>query len=278
MFDALRPSTDEVLAAWAARVRGNREQAERLREAPERPDFYAPVASAFKADPRRADEPALEHLRSLVIPGETWLDVGACGGRYALPLALLTREVIAVDASESMLGVLQESMEETGIHNIRIARGRWPLPERPTADAALIAHVSYDIEDLGAFLDPLEESAERLCVAILMARAPSSVAEPAWPLVHGEERIPLPGLPEFLSVLLARGRLFEVRLAERPPMRYPSREVALGFLRQQLFIEPGGAKDQRLQELAATLVTEQDGGFALTREPAPLGVVSWRPR
>jgi SAM-dependent methyltransferase len=276
--DILRPSAEQALAAWAERVRGNRDQAERLREAPERTDFYAPVAGAFKADPHRTDEPALDFLRDLVVPGETWLDVGAGGGRYALPLALLARNVIAVDTSESMLTVLTESMEETGIHNIRIARGRWPLAERPTADAALIAHVGYDIEDLGSFLDALEESAERLCVAILMARAPSAAAEPAWPLVHGEERIPLPGLPEFLAVLLARGRLFEVRLTTRPPMHYHSRDVAMGFLRQQLFIEPGGAKDKRLEELAETLVTEQRSGFSVAREPTPVGVVSWAPR
>ena len=278
MNDALRPSSAEALNAWAARVRGNREQAERVREAPERPDFYAPVASAFKADPRRTDEPALQHLRSLVVAGETWLDIGAGGGRYALPLALLAREVIAVETSDSMLGVLSESMEETGIHNIRLARGRWPLPERPTADAALMAHVGYDIEDIGGFLDAMEESAERLCVAVLLDRAPSAAAEPAWPLVHGEERVPLPGLPEFLAVLIARGRLFEVRLAERPPMHYHSREVALGFLRQQLFIEPGGTKDRRLQEVAETLVTERNGSFGVARAPSPVGVVSWAPR
>jgi SAM-dependent methyltransferase len=276
--DILRPSAEQALAAWAERVRGNREQAERLREAPERTDFYAPVADAFKADPHRTDEPALDFLRELVVPGETWLDVGAGGGRYALPLALLARNVIGVDTSESMLAVLQESMDETGIHNIRIARGRWPLAERPTADAALIAHVGYDIEELGSFLDALEESAGRLCVAILMARAPSAAAEPAWPIVHGEERIPLPGLPEFLAVLLARGRLFEVRLTTRPPMHYHSRDVAMGFLRQQLFIEPGSAKDKRLEELAETLVSEQGSGFSVAREPTPVGVVSWAPR
>ena len=62
MADALRPTEEEALAAWAARVRANREQAERVREAPERPDFYAPVAAAFKADPRRTDEPLLEGI------------------------------------------------------------------------------------------------------------------------------------------------------------------------------------------------------------------------
>lgn len=278
MNDALRPSADTVLDAWAARVRGNREQAERVREGTEGSDFYAPVAAGFRADPRRTDEPALEQLRQLVVPGETWLDVGAGGGRYALPLALLAREVIAVDPSEAMLGVLRGAMDDFSIHNVRLVRGRWPLPERPTADAALIAHVGYDIEEIGPFLDALEESAERLCVAMLLERAPSAAAEPAWPLIHGEARIPLPGLAEFLAVLLARGKLFEVRLSGRPAPHYHSPEAALGFLRQQLFIQPGGEKDRRLTEAADTLLARDREGVAIARRASRVGIVSWRPR
>ena len=37
----------------------------------------------------------LDILLSLARPGETWLDIGAGAGRYALPLALHVREVIA---------------------------------------------------------------------------------------------------------------------------------------------------------------------------------------
>ncbi|MBK7330533.1 MAG: hypothetical protein IPI85_16090 [Dehalococcoidia bacterium] len=48
-----------LLAEWTRRVRANNEQAERVRERPERPDFYAPVAGSFKVDPRRTNEPAL---------------------------------------------------------------------------------------------------------------------------------------------------------------------------------------------------------------------------
>jgi cyclopropane fatty-acyl-phospholipid synthase-like methyltransferase len=82
---ALRPTYDEALADWAARVRANRDQAERFREQTEGADFYAPVASAFRADPRRTDEPALEMLLGLVRPGDTWLDIGSGAGRYAMP-------------------------------------------------------------------------------------------------------------------------------------------------------------------------------------------------
>ena len=97
-----------------------------MREAPAGADFYAPVAAAFKADPHRTDEPALDVLRSMVQPGETWLDIGAGGGRYALPIALLAREVIAVDPSDGMLAVLRESQDEAHITNVRTVQSRWP--------------------------------------------------------------------------------------------------------------------------------------------------------
>src|SRR4029453_15728717 len=110
MSDILRPGAATAIQAWRERVSANREQAERLREGASPPDFYAAVASDFRADPRRTNEPALDVLRSLVEAGETWFDIGAGGGRYALPLALLARTVTAIEPSEGMQAVLREGM------------------------------------------------------------------------------------------------------------------------------------------------------------------------
>src|SRR5882672_9637939 len=117
--DALRPSSSDALRAWAARVRANREQVDRFREASPA-DFYAPVAGMFRADPRRRDDPSLEALRALVGDSDTIVDIGAGGGRLALPLALETRQVIAIDPSDGMLNVLREGMAEFGISNIEV--------------------------------------------------------------------------------------------------------------------------------------------------------------
>jgi SAM-dependent methyltransferase len=279
MIDPLRPSVGDALASWARRVRENREQVDRFREVPERADHYAPIASMFRVDPRRDDEPALAVLRSLVRPEDTWLDVGAGGGRYALPIALLAREVIAVDPSEGMLGELREGMAEHGISNVRVVPGRWPeLPAEPVqADVALIAHVGYDIEAIGPFLDRLEASARRLCVAVLFYRRPTWVVDQLWPAVHGVPRAALPALPEFLTLLLARERVFEIRLAEGRMPTYESVDQALAFARLQTWVEPGGEKDRRLRATVAERLTERDGRYAYTWEPGLIGVVSWSP-
>lgn len=278
MSNALVATEADALAAWRAAVRANRDQAERMREAREGPDFYAPVAGVFKADPRRTGEDALDHLRALAQPGETWLDIGAGGGRYALPLALIVKEVIALDPSDAMLRVLAGAMTEYAISNVRPFPARWPLADPPTADVCLIAHVGYDIEDLRPFLDAMEGAAGRLCVAVLLSQTPAAPAYQFWPAIHGEARAPLPALPEFLALLLARGRLFDVRLSERPPVTYPAADVALNFLRQQLFLAVGSEKDRVLVRLLEGRFLGPGGEVRLSDQPGSVGVVSWRPR
>jgi molybdenum cofactor cytidylyltransferase len=275
--------------AWAARVVANAEQVERFREVPDGADFYAPVTGLFRADPRRTDEPVLDALLRLVRPGETWLDIGAGAGRYALPIALALApsggRVIALDASPGMLDALMELQAEHGVADVEVVETRWPPVdaaslERFATDVALIAHVGYDIEAIGPFVRAMEAVARRLCVAVLMERQPSSVADACWPPVHGEERVPLPALPEFVELLRARGREPAVEMLSREPRRFASRDELAGFLRRQLWIEPRGTGEKRFQAaLDDLIVVDAERGVGLrTQEPLPIGVVTWDPR
>ncbi|MGE5500513.1 MAG: class I SAM-dependent methyltransferase [Ignavibacteriales bacterium] len=274
----MRPTAEEALAEWARRVRENREQAERVREGQPGPDFYAPLATIFRADPRRQDDPVLEILRGLVQRTDTVLDIGAGGGRYALPLALKCQEVIAVEPSEAMRTVLRESMSEFSVPNVRVVDARWPAEAGEIkADIALIAHVGYDIEEIGPFLEAMERSARRLCVAVLQGQSPAAVAEPFWREIIGEERIPLPALPEFIALQMARGRLCEVQLSAREPVSHPHPEVPVAWLRTQLFTMPGSERDRRIEEAAKRLLTERNGRWAVTWDAQPVGVVTWEP-
>src|ERR1041384_2946190 len=135
----------DLEAAWADRVRANREQVDRVREQPDH-DFYAPVSSLFVADPRRTGEAALEAILRLAAPTDRWLDIGAGAGRYALPLAIEVAEVVAVEPSASMRNALRTGKAGHGGNNTRIVGGAWPealdeLGEPPVADVSLIAHV-----------------------------------------------------------------------------------------------------------------------------------------
>jgi len=272
-------------ATWAARVRENREQVDRFREVPDGADFYAPVTSLFRADPTRTDEPALEVLRDHVRHGETWLDIGAGAGRYALPIAMALEpsggSVIALDPSAGMLEALQEIAADFAIENVSVVVDRWPPKDIGAfeADVSLIAHVGYDIEAIGPFIRAMEAATSRLCIATLMERQPSSIADVCWPPVHGEERVALPALPEFVELLRAMGREPDVVRLEREPRRFGDRDELEGFLRRQLWIEPGGEKDHRFQAALDELVETDDQGRIGLRgqRPLPTGIVTWAP-
>ncbi|MSQ37770.1 MAG: class I SAM-dependent methyltransferase [Chloroflexi bacterium] len=265
--DALRPDPQAALAAWAARVRANREQVDRVREVGDG-DFYAPVATSFRFGPARADDPLVGALAALVRSEDVVLDIGAGGGRYAVPLARVARQVIALDPSPAMLALLRAGIAETGLENIEVVEARWPVPgPSPKADVALIVSVAHDVEDIGGFLEAMERAARRLCIAVLLEVPPPYEIDALWSRVHGEPRATLPALPELLALQLARGRLCEVRLMERSSTAPAEPAAFLARARRMLWVREGSAKDQALQELLAE-----------PRSPARavrLGVVSW---
>ena len=100
-----------AIEAWGEMVRVEHAQSDRRRGV--RPtDTWNQFAAQFKADPHRTDDRTVEALRSRLVPGETLLDIGAGGGRLALPLALTCRSVTAVEPSPSMCAVLRETAAE----------------------------------------------------------------------------------------------------------------------------------------------------------------------
>lgn len=283
----IRADASAAEAGWAAQVRANREQVDRLREVPDGRDFYAPVSDLFRADPFRTGDAVLDELRALVVAGERWLDIGAGAGRFALPIALVAGEVVAIDPSAGMLAALAEGQEASRIANVRRLEGRWPpdadlrgaLGPFPVADGALIAHVGYDIEEIGPFVDAMEAASRRLCVAVLMERQPAAIADPFWPLVHGEPRIGLPALQEFVALLETRGRRPEVSMVENPGRRFPNRDDLVAVIRRQLWIADGSEKHRRFEAALETLVEPSEHGFRLRDQPRfPIGVVTWKPR
>jgi SAM-dependent methyltransferase len=276
--DPLSPSVGSLLDAWRDRVVADKSQVERSREEADPTDFYAPVASRFRMDPQRTDDPTLNELLALARAEDVWLDVGAGGGRYALPLALRVREVVAIDPSPSMVSALREDAQAALIENIRVIEARWPTDSPPAGDVALMAHVGYDIAEIGPFLDQAEASASRLCVAVMGESAMTTVSTLFWNDIHGEARVRLPALPELVTLLFARGRLPQVRLVERTPPTFDSIDDALAMARRQLWLRPGSAKDEKLRALISRAVTERDGRYAFEWTPTKIGVVSWSPR
>ncbi len=273
----LRPSKEEALADWAAMVRAQREQVERIREGQDQSDFYAPVAAQFRADPTRRDDVVLNSLLELVRPGETWLDVGAGAGRYTLGVARRAARMIAVEPSEGMRAILEETGREFGIDNVEVLDERWPLPQLPRVGVAMITHVGYDIEEMGPFLDALEGAAGRLCVAVLLEHSPPTVFGPLWGPIHGEPPAPLPALHEFVLLQHARGYLPEVRILGDQEWLFETLEEAERAALRRVWVGEGSAKHERLRKLLPqVLEPAPDGGYRWSGQNR-IGMVTWEP-
>ena len=213
-----RTSSPLLETAWARRVRANAEQVDRFADSVGARTITcrSPIGSAsiLRRSPRRpvAGRPAPARP-----PGteEPWLSTSGPGGAgpplVSRPWRLWSGEVIAVDPSPGHARRAPRGHRCRARHRKRarrrgaLAHGR-PADPSVQADVAFIAHVGYDVEQIGPFLDAMERSARRLCVAMLMERQPSSIADVCWPPVHGEARVSLPALPEFVELLRARGR------------------------------------------------------------------------
>ena len=246
----LRPTAAEAFDAYAALVLANRAQVERLRTAMPGVDFWEERAAGFRPGEREPDEVA--RLAQLARPQDTWLDIGAGGGRFAVPLSRHVARVIAIEPSPAMRSVLGEATQAAARANIEIVDLHWPPAadaDAPSGDASLAANVLYDAAELQAFLAAMEARTRRECVVLLSDRAPSTADAAVWEALYGEPLHALPGLREFLAVLGALGRRFEVVTYPTPPGRPVSIDEALAQTRWRYWTQEGSPAEARLRAL-----------------------------
>lgn len=272
----LRPDAEMAFEAWATLIGANREQIERLRESRPDADFYRPSAPQFRPGRVVADD--LDWVLEHVQPGDTWLDIGAGGGRIAVPVAERVDAVHAVEPSEAMREVMGAAREAAGVDNLHIHDWRWPPPEGvdvPVADVSVASHVLYDQDDLRGFLGAMEAHTRRTCIVVLGDRAPSGAFEPLWSEFYGEPPHLLPARRELLAILGALDRPFEVRTLHRPTADSVELEDAQAWGRRLYWLESGSERDQRMPGLLKEHFGTEDGRFALPSRNNYVSVVSW---
>lgn len=255
-------------------------QSERMRGTAPPDDHWGPYAQQFVADPSRSDDPLLERLLHQVMPHHSVIDVGAGAGRLALPLALRCRQVIAVEPSPSMAAVLMQQAAEHDIYNVSLVQAPWEDAEVQPADVVLCSHVVYTIRAIEPFVRRLEEHARERVLAVLFSAPPQSQLYTIWKQVHGEERLPLPGLPLFEEVLEELGIDAQVEALPAQPHRgYDSLEQAMDQLSRRLFLAPGGPKEAILQRMLPEVLEEVDGAFRVRgAQPLEPALAWWRPK
>lgn len=275
MASPLRPSPAEAFAEWRRLVEADAEQVGRLREDREDADYYAPIAGRFRPGQRPSLEwPAIARLAQ---PGDTWLDIGAGGGRFAVPLARQVARVIAVEPSPAMRTALSEAVSAAGVE-VEVHDARWPdAAWTAEVDVSLAAHCLYDAADLEAFLAGMERHTRRTCVVVLGNRARGAQFAKLWAAVHGEPMQTLPSLTEFVGVLGALGRRYDVAtVGDEVDQETVAPEDGYARARRFLWLAEGSARDARMRLLIDEWYGSPEGLVMPSARPW-VGVVSWTP-
>ena len=264
---------------WQELIDAEHTQADRMRGSAAPADYWPAYAQAFRADPRRANDPLVNRLLQEVASHHRLIDVGAGGGRLALPLALRCRHVVAIEPSSSMGLVLFQQMSDFAISNVSLIAARWEEVEVDPADIVLCAHMLYTIQDIAPFIRKLDAHAQLKVLVVLFQDAPQARIHPLWERIHGEPRRPLPSLLEFQAVLGDLG--IEAQTEELPPHRprgFDSLDDALELLSRRLYLKPDSAKSSRLRRLLPDILEEVDGLFQIRgSECVTTALVSWEP-
>ena len=264
---------------WTEMIRAEHAQSDSMRKEDPPSDSWSNFAQQFWANPNRVDDDLVNYLRQFIKPGSVVLDVGAGGGRLALPLALDADRVIAVEPSPSMCRVLREVAEEFQVSNVEVVESGWLDADVPKADVVICVHVLYVIQDIQLFVRKLEEHADRVIVVVYQA-PPQSQIYPLWEMVHGVQRLPLPSLPELLEVLKQLGIKPDVQVIRTGSSRgFDSFALARDQIARRLYVYEGTPEMERLGNILAQVLAETDGVFtiknSISLEPH---VVSWRPK
>lgn len=259
-------------------MREEREQAERLRTDRADADIWKGNASRFRPLPE-IDDPAVAPLAELAGSGGRAIDVGAGGGRHAVPLARRLREVVAVEPSPAMREVLAETIRQAGVGNVTVVPERWEGADVEPAELVFAAHVTYGIQRIEPFLRKIDRTATRHAALVAFANPAQHVVAPFWKAVHGEERLRLPTRDELIAVLRELGadsKRIDLPPQEVRPLGTPGE--AFEELRRRLFIGAGTPAEARLREVIPALTVERDGElWPRGAEPNPISIITWAP-
>ena len=270
----------DAIQAWKDRVRSHHAQSISAQEKnPPDADFWRTRAAGFRADPRREPDAALGRVLDMAGPDTTVLDVGAGGGRLALPLALKCRHVTAVEPSPSMVEQLREGADEAGISNLSVVQADWEDAEVEPADLVICSHVVYGVVEIDHFLRKLDAHARHSVAVFAFMESPPSRFASFWRAVYLEERLNMPALPEMMQVLWQMGIYPDVEMLPTDARSaFESREDAVRQVAGFLWVRPGSEEEERLHAAADELLEEDWDGFRVKGAKfRPNGLVTWKP-
>ena len=176
-----------------------------------------------------------------------------------------------------MLLELQDSCEEAKIENVSSVFGLWEDAVIDIHEGALCSHVTYGIENIGKFLENVNQYASKRVVIIAFMKSPQAHLESLWREVHEEERVHLPGVPELMDVLWQLGIAPELNIIEHlGPHIYGSEKDAISDLRRRLYVNQGTRKDEILRRVLKSDLKPTEQGMELANSDGRIScLISW---
>ncbi|MDP8929698.1 MAG: class I SAM-dependent methyltransferase [Actinomycetota bacterium] len=224
-------------------------------------------------------EPFVARLREVVGPRTTLVDVGAGSGRFALPLAAVAREVIAVDSSRVMLDLLREEAQRRSLNNVRTVHGAWQEVVDVEGDIVVCAYVLPLVADAARFLARLDDAARQRVFIYIAAVTSDLLLDPLWRYVHGRVRPPGPSFVDAVTLLREIGIDPQVEIVQAPAFgNFASLDQAVDDYAELLRLRDEDPLRSELRELLTMwLVVRHDGLHAPT-PTLPAAIISWSPR
>src|SRR5579859_1238590 len=222
-------------------------------------------------------DPFFQRLRSIVTPEMSVLDVGAGSGRFALALAPLVGQVIAVEPNAAMLDYLRQDARTLNLPNISYCQSTWQdAPDDLHADMAICSHVLYPIRDIEPFLAKLQQAARQRCYIYMRTTPIDALTAHLWKHFHDDDRCFPPTCIHALDVLFEMGIYANVEIVPLAgSLRYPSLDVAVEEL-SDLLILPGDEKTrEELRGLLADWLVERDGLLVPPAQKTTCAIIWW---
>jgi SAM-dependent methyltransferase len=205
------------------------------------------------------------------------LDVGAGTGRFSLALAPQVNQIIAVEPNAAMMDFLRQDAATRDLNNISYVQTTWQeAPDNLQADIVICSHVIYPIRDIEPFLLKLQNATLQVCYIYARASHIDALTADLWRYFHHDERCLPPGYIDVLDVLDAMGIFANVEIVSLPPsLRYPSLDVAVTEMTEQLILPEDEKTRLELRALLEEWLVEIDGVLVPPLQKMVSAIIWW---
>ena len=243
-------------------------------------DFWERRASGFHRSTKDTitSDPFYLRLRDVVTPQTSVLDVGAGTGRFSLALAPQAEHITAVEPSAAMMDFLRRDAADKGLSNISYVQATWQeASDNLQADIVICSHVLYPIRDIEPFLVKLQKATRQDCYCYLRATHIDALTADLWQHFHHDERRIPPSYIHVLDVLYEMGIFANVEIVTLPPgLRYPSLNVAVTEMTEQLILPDDEKTREELRALLEGWLVERDGMLVPPQQEVVCAIIWWK--